>query len=546
MAVTTYSWTNVVASFTIDQLNTEGDQLAPAVGALTKGGYFGAWDQQFGAAVEGRLVRNDGTPATDEFIVNSTTDSNQNDSSIAGLLNGRAVVSFTDYSEDAGGDIRARVFRKNGAPVELDFGVAVTDIISDYDSDVAALASGGYAIAWTRDFGEDTDLRVTVYRANGSIRASTVPVENADLASRASVAGLADGTFVVAFEKTAVEGGPTAVYFKRFAANGGPLDALPVLIDDFGTINEDIQVAALKDGGFAVAYADNGWEYEDGSTEITVRLFNADGSARTGYLLANSVVEGAQNKPSLSVLSNGYVVVGWSDGVTFNYQAFDPAGNLIGDNDFTSNQVIEGEIAALSGGLVANVRAATAVVGGDASGTSIRTSVDELLRTITGDATNETLSGDNLRDTILGEGGKDRLFGFNGKDTLKGGDGNDVLRGGNDRDHLTGGAGADRFAYTDVLQSRPLGALRDTIADFTNGSDLIDVEAIDADTGTVGDQAFVYIGAVAFTAAGQIRAFQSGDDTVVQFNTTGAGGAEMELLLKNTLAAVVDAADFVV
>ena len=546
MATTTYDWITTLASYTLDQAPTEGDQLAPAIGALAKGGYFGAWDQPFGSAVEGRLAPPDAPASSSEFIVNSTTTASQFDASVAGLLNGRSVVSFTDTSDDSGGDVRARVFRKNGAPVDLDFGVAESSIIADYDSDIAALASGGYAIAWTRDFGEDTDLRVTVYRANGSVRASTVPVENANLASDASVAGLADGSFVVAFQQTPTEGGPSSVWFKRFAANGGPLDAVSVQIDGIGTINEDIQVAALKDGGFAVAYTDNGWIGEGGAgTDITLKIFNADGSGRSSYILVNETVAGDQSKPTLTVLSNGYVVVGWNDGVTLNYQAFDPDGNTIGANDFTANQVIEGEIAGLSGGLVANVRAATAVVAGDASGTSIRTSVDELMRTITGDATNETLQGDNLRDTIFGEGGKDKLFGFNGKDTLNGGDGADVLRGGNDRDNLTGGAGADRFAYTDVLQSRPLGALRDTIRDFENGVDTIDVEAIDADTGTVGDQAFVFIGGGALTGAAQVRAFQSGADVVLQFSTDADAAAEMEILLKNFAVGDTDAADFV-
>jgi Ca2+-binding RTX toxin-like protein len=545
MATITYDWVNVVASFTIDQFDTEGDQGAPAVAGLAKGGYFGAWSHPFGETIEGRLLRADGTPATDEFVVHSTTDNLQMEASIAGLIDGRSVVSFTDYSEDAFGDIRARVFRKNGAPMDLDFGVAVGGI-GDILSDVGALQSGGYAIAWTRLFENDSDIRVTVFRANGSVRASTVPVENGPaFSSRPSVAGLTDGSFVVAFQQNIEGSGTNEVYFKRFAANGGPLDALPVLIDERGTINQDAQAVALNDGGFAVAWQSNGWIGEGGeNTDITVKFFNADGGGRSDYLLANTVVAGAQAMPTITVLSNGFVVVGWNGLGGLIYQAYDAQGNAVGDNVGPIEGVVSSEIAGLSGGLLANVR--TAPAGHDDGGTSIRSSVDELLRTITGDGTNETLQGDNLRDLILGEGGKDKLFGFNGKDTLNGGDGNDVLRGGNDRDVLTGAAGADKFAYTDVLQSRPLGALRDTIRDFQNGSDLIDVEAIDADTATGGDQAFVYIGGLAFSAAGQIRGFQSGDDVVLQFSTDADGDAEMELLLKDLSLAVVDGADFVV
>ena len=50
----------------------------------------------------------------------------------------------------------------------------------------------------------------------------------------------------------------------------------------------------------------------------------------------------------------------------------------------------------------------------------------------------------------------------------------------------------------------------------------------------------------AFTAEGQIRAFQSGVHTVVEFNTTGTSGAEMSLQLDNFTAATLTVADFVV
>ena len=76
------------------------------------------------------------------------------------------------------------------------------------------------------------------------------------------------------------------VYFRRFQSDGTALDADRVLIDTTGTINQDIHVVALADGGFAVAYTDNGWAID--GTEITFRIFNADGTTRTGFIRANN------------------------------------------------------------------------------------------------------------------------------------------------------------------------------------------------------------------------------------------------------------------
>ena len=165
-----------------------------------------------------------------------------------------------------------------------------------------------------------------------------------------------------------------------------------------------------------------------------------------------------------------------------------------------------------------------------------------------------SLIGNTLADYILGLSGSDRLEGKGGRDLLSGGKGDDVLLGGGGadflagglgRDVLTGGAKADRFVFTDIAESAPDG-LRDVISDFRAADlDRIDVSAIDAKAGTGGNQAFVFVGDSGFTAEGQIRAYQFGDDTIVQFNTSGAGGSDMSIRLKGFLADTLTPGDFI-
>lgn len=80
--------------------------------------------------------------------------------------------------------------------------------------------------------------------------------------------------------------------------------------------------------------------------------------------------------------------------------------------------------------------------------------------------------GSNSTDTLFGGNGDDVLRGFNGDDQLNGGSGNDTLIGGAGDDLLRGGAGADSFVYAD----RQFG--RDTITDFTVGTDKLDLHAL--------------------------------------------------------------------
>ncbi|MEF2074010.1 calcium-binding protein [Consotaella aegiceratis] len=127
----------------------------------------------------------------------------------------------------------------------------------------------------------------------------------------------------------------------------------------------------------------------------------------------------------------------------------------------------------------------------------------------------ENLIGTGFSDVLLGDAGGNVLQGLNGNDVLAGRGGNDVLLGGagNDilfggigADTLNGGAGSDIFTFQAIGESTVAAATRDTIQDFVRGQDVINLSAIDANTGAAGDQAFTYIGAAAFTGvAGQLR-----------------------------------------
>jgi Ca2+-binding RTX toxin-like protein len=71
----------------------------------------------------------------------------------------------------------------------------------------------------------------------------------------------------------------------------------------------------------------------------------------------------------------------------------------------------------------------------------------------------------------VGTADADRLFGGDFNDTLSGGDGSDLLGGKDGNDVLTGGAGSDSFVYA------RFGEQHDTVADFRQGEDVIDLRS---------------------------------------------------------------------
>lgn len=133
------------------------------------------------------------------------------------------------------------------------------------------------------------------------------------------------------------------------------------------------------------------------------------------------------------------------------------------------------------------------------------------------------------------------INGNSGADTILGSQAADVINGGVGADALTGNGGADVFQYTGTTDSYLPGF--DTILDFGQGTDLIDLSAIDASTGASGNNAFTFIGTGAFTGAlGELRYEHVGGETIVYANTTSTTVAEMKIVIAGLVN--LTAADF--
>jgi Ca2+-binding RTX toxin-like protein len=161
-----------------------------------------------------------------------------------------------------------------------------------------------------------------------------------------------------------------------------------------------------------------------------------------------------------------------------------------------------------------------------------------------GEGGNDTLSGSGGRDTfdggegddvieisggralVLGGAGNDRLYDYPltkdadklvggiGDDTIQAGGGADSIIGGTGADLLSGGGSKDKFIYQRLSDSTIWH--RDTIGDWQNGLDVLDLRRLDADQTAVGDQAFTFVGTAAFTgAAGELRYEHVDGNTII-------------------------------
>jgi Ca2+-binding RTX toxin-like protein len=121
--------------------------------------------------------------------------------------------------------------------------------------------------------------------------------------------------------------------------------------------------------------------------------------------------------------------------------------------------------------------------------------------------------------TLLGSGNINAT-GNTLANTISGNAGHNTISGGLGKDTLTGNTGSDTFRFQTIEDSANFEDTADIITDFSLAQgDRIDISGIDAVASSVADNAFVFIGSSAFSAAGQVRFFASSGMTYVSLNT---------------------------
>ena len=112
--------------------------------------------------------------------------------------------------------------------------------------------------------------------------------------------------------------------------------------------------------------------------------------------------------------------------------------------------------------------------------------------------------GNELDNVLTGSSLSNRLYGGDGQDTIRGGDGNDRICGGGGADMLYGQSGFDTFLFDSISDLSSDYWNCDTINDFTEAEDKIDLSGIDANVGMAGNQSFT-IDTDGVMSAGEIR-----------------------------------------
>jgi hypothetical protein len=285
-------------------------QTSPAGSTFSTGRSLITWTDFSGVGdtvpggIRAQLFAENGAKFGIEFQINSTTAGNQVTSSAAVLSNDRFVVAWADSSktgtDTSGYAIRARLFDALGAPFAADFVVNTTTASDQFGAQVTALAGGKFVVSWTdsSQAAPDTSgiaVRAQVFGNDGSRVGSEflVNTTTADDQFAPVMTALPDGRFVATWVSTIA--GYGQVFAQVFNGDGTRSGTEFVASSGEFTYLNPPAVTTLPDGRFVVSYIK---ESDGSSTGIAAQIFDPrtgpvvlDGTAKADQLVGTQFAD---------------------------------------------------------------------------------------------------------------------------------------------------------------------------------------------------------------------------------------------------------------
>ena len=308
------------------------------------------------------------------------------DPSLARLGNGNFAVVWTQYDPYTGWggpDIFVQLVDSTGRKIDLAFRVNATTSGGQTSPEVAALAGGGFVVAWHNAY--SNALMVKLYSAVGIPLGAEFVAGVSQLPPH--LVPLANGGFVLVYEKSEFGTYPAPIVAQLFNAAGEAIGG-EVSVGR-SAYPDSVDVAALGWGGFVVSWS--GVEDSASSIGVRAKIFDGSGAAVGGEFRANVETAGTQFATSVAETDSGGFIVSWTD----------------------------------------------------RSGSAGATAVVET-RIFTPIAPGVTREGGAGPDKLAGTAFSDKLFGFGGDDLLDGAGGNDTMTGAGGNDIYVVGSAGDK------------------------------------------------------------------------------------------------------
>jgi hypothetical protein len=264
------------------RVNVQGaaDQENPRVALLAGGGAVFVWQggvEALNQHIYARFLSSGGiwlTPT--DVLVNTITNNFQANPAVAVLTNGNIIVVWDSFNEAGSStmlDVYGRILSPTGQPLTGEFLINQFTPYNQSAPTVAALANGGFVVAWVSEQERSSASAGTTLMVPGQMTHASVDV-----------------------------------YTRLYDGNGNPQGGESLVNPDFNPCATP-GVAAGSDGGFVVTWAARDMTYSSvNGLDIYARAYSKTGVGGT-VMRINSYLSGDQSAPRINAVGTDYFIV---------------------------------------------------------------------------------------------------------------------------------------------------------------------------------------------------------------------------------------------
>ncbi|WP_375471014.1 beta strand repeat-containing protein [uncultured Nostoc sp.] len=296
--------------------NTNSNQLNSTVAIDADGDFVISWQSQdgSGSGIYAQRYNTSGVAVGGEFQVNTSTNNEQVNPTVAMDDNGNFVISWQSNGQDGSGDgVYAQRYNSSGAAVGGEFKVNTHTGNSQYNPTVAIDADGDFVISWQSYYQDGSYLGIYAQRYNSAGMAVGVEFQvnthTDSFQKNPTVAMDATGDFIISWQSLGQDGSNYGIYAQRYNSAGMAV-GVEFQVNTHTDGNQyNPTVAMDADGDFIISWTSDS---QDGSSSgIYAQRYNSAGVAQGGEFLVNTYTNNNQANPTVAMDATGDFVISW-------------------------------------------------------------------------------------------------------------------------------------------------------------------------------------------------------------------------------------------
>lgn len=293
-----------------------GDQLRPAI-ALGQSRGLLTWQDQSdgdGLGIRARWLSSQGVGALESFAVNQLGAGDQERPAVVELSNGSYLIAWQSGSSGAQ-SIKGRFIAANGVYLTDEF--AISGSGGNRDVSLATLVGGSVVAVWTGNTGsaDMDDVMMAIVSPAGGLAKGPEVVNLARSGNQrdVTVAGTADGGFLVAYASDAVQALSSKIAGRRFDAAGNAVGGEQSYTD---LSNPALTPSLLSvPNGFILSWSMLDRSESGSLWDIASVALDASGLRAGTVQIVSGKRSGNQVRPRMAKVGSAVVAVYESDGV---------------------------------------------------------------------------------------------------------------------------------------------------------------------------------------------------------------------------------------